>query len=141
MIHQDKFCHEHHLDGLDSNLVWIVIRQYFRIADKIISQISDQSSGKRQLFVFFYDIKLAVIFFQTFERISLPDFFRPVVPPDHECIPAGSNDLFRFFSKKRISVIIFIITFQKKSFFVSYQTLIHADRCFIYNADCLFVYP
>ena len=33
---------------------------------------------------------------------------------------------------------IFIITFQKKSFFVSYQTLIHADRCFIYNADCLF---
>ena len=43
--------------------------------------------GKEQLFVFFYDIKLCNILSDV-RADFLPDFFRPVVLPDHDYIPA-----------------------------------------------------
>ena len=48
-------------------------------------------------------------------------------------------------SHKRVAVIIFIITFQQKTFlwnsrFRAHQIFIHCSRCLIYNTHCLLIH-
>ena len=140
MVHQDEFCHQHHLDGINSNLIGIIIRQYLRVPYKIIAQISNQSAAEGKLLVVLHNVKLAVVFLQAFQRIALPHLSASILLCDYQRIALGCDNLLRLLSEKCIAVIILVITFQKKALLFSHQTLIHISGGLIYNTDRLLVY-